>query len=57
VIRGEIKSQGNFSAFYLKQGKLVSVSAVNMPKVLMKAQGHIKTQVPVSVEDIDLMVV
>ncbi len=56
VVRGEINSQGNFSAFYLKQGKLVSVSAVNMPKVLMKAQGHIKTQVPVSVEDIDLMV-
>ncbi|MEH6347832.1 MAG: FAD-dependent oxidoreductase [Bermanella sp.] len=55
-IRGDMTSQERFCVFYLKADKLISVSTVNMPKVLMKAQGFIKTQERVSIEDIDLMV-
>ena len=55
-IRGDMTSQEQFSVFYLKADKLISVSTVNMPKVLMKAQGFIKSQETVSIEEIDLMV-
>ena len=35
IIRGDITSGRNFAAFYLKEGKLLAVDAVNKPQEFM----------------------